>query len=681
MSWRTIGVLAVLCAALVAAYLLQAPPQSGPVIGVGGIPLFPDADLNDVTALAAEIRAEGKPPVTLAAARDAKDRDRWAVDVTTDGRKIHDQGDRQSLEALARECLNLKSYRRLTADEAKEHLADYGLATPAARVTVTLAAGRTWTMELGAISPQDARVYARVEGDPAVHLVPKSARDHALHEGDHFRDPVVQPISPYETTAVELRMPSGVARLERAGDGWRQTLPVPDVANPDVVHPFLDRVHTRARARRFLDPPAGGGGIDRTPLGLAAPFLELALTDKQGTVHRFSYGEGAGTWEGREIRTAYAFRHADGRIFEVGSDQLPNLKIDDTSYFRAKQLLGRPAEEVARLTVAEPGAEPWEVSREHAWKVTKPGTFECDSFRTDELVKRLDELRAERFRDTLPPEGPAALGLDPGHATRLEIGWKDAARAPAVFWLGSQVGADPLAWVRRGDDGPVYAVPEPVRAFLTGRTGAVRPPGKGYLAFVQRTLWTGLYSADVQGLEVQARKPDGTLAIGRWARESGQPWSAQDATTPAVPGAVLDDRVSDLCALRVARWLDRDPADLAVYGLATEGDAAACFTARIAIRVKRSETEEITRTLYVGREGPEGFPVRAEKGHAALGDFVGSVDPAAGRRWRDVLLAPGGGGGSPTGTGSGGGTGGGGGGHDHDHDHDHGDDKPPEKPK
>lgn len=78
------------------------------------------------------------------------------------------EADESRVSGVLRDLSALKSTRSISGTV---NLADYGLATPAMTVTLTLADGASHTLILGDENPTGSYRYAQADGAPEVHLV------------------------------------------------------------------------------------------------------------------------------------------------------------------------------------------------------------------------------------------------------------------------------------------------------------------------------------------------------------------------------------------------------------------------------------------------------------------------------------------------------------------------------
>ncbi len=640
MNWPLLAALFALAAGVGVLYFAvfkeaESEEVGGPDDGKGSR-LWRSVGVKDVTAVEARFRKDGKERYRLVATREG---DKWPVKIEVppakegeERRTISDDGDGQAVERIANECVTLKSFETLP-EVGAERLAEYGLDTPIAEATVT-AAGKPIRVRLGKPTIRmDNRVYALVDGRTGILAVSKSLRDACEKEADDFRNHVILPVPPFEAKVLELKMPSGTVRLERGERGWEQKTPVPDRAARDVVEAFYQRLHQSARARRFVDEE----NPDRKKYGLEppnGPFLEVMVSDGKAE-HRVSYGEGKRPEGDKEIPTVYAFRHADGRIFEVGAENLAPLKVDDRGYFRATDLLDAEKDKLEKVVVKGPGEAPGhELMKEGGWtwKVTKPRTYETDSFKVEDLEKRLDEARVETFVDTLPEGGAEALGLGPG-ALSVEVTVKE--KGATTIQLGNPVPNENRVYARRGNDGPVVTVSADFKTIIA----------RSHLSYVQRSLFSGAWVSDAETFDLEVREGEKPRAeswskVGdkekTWRRKTGEITNDHDA---------VDRVVGDLCALQVGKWVEEDPKDLGKYGLAAEEGPNHWFV-KATITLKKGESGTDTKTVYFGKnvEGSASARYgRAEKGHGARGDLVFEVDVTAGEGIPEKLaklLAP-----------------------------------------
>ena len=163
--------LAIFLAALIAAFfILQTVPEDEPFPEA----LLPSPRIFELAAPVRSVRIEqaGRDPFILQNLDYSGDISGMLI-----GRETLPVNSAR-VTAVLRAAYNLPMVELI--EEYPDDLAQYGLVSPRARVTITAADGQVATIIIGDVAPGNIGVYITLEGDSAVYLVPVFALDNYL---------------------------------------------------------------------------------------------------------------------------------------------------------------------------------------------------------------------------------------------------------------------------------------------------------------------------------------------------------------------------------------------------------------------------------------------------------------------------------------------------------------------
>lgn len=119
----------------------------------------------------------------------------------------------------------------------------------------------------------DKRIYAKVEGDPQLYLLPGYVAKQIDRKLDDFRDMLLFSAGVDEVERATFRGPSGTVVIKRSGDAWTLVEPKAAPADFDIGQAkSLVPASLRTRAARLADVSAAAAGLDK-----AGTVIELQL--------------------------------------------------------------------------------------------------------------------------------------------------------------------------------------------------------------------------------------------------------------------------------------------------------------------------------------------------------------------------------------------------------------------
>jgi len=294
-----------------------------------------------------------------------------SISATKDGFRWHivspveTDGDYDVLEGLIQASGSLEK-AGVAADSAQValpdfSLADFGLLSPAVRLTFQEEDGTEQMVAFGDRSPTGAYFYVKISGDDQVYLA--ESRFYFQFELTllDLRDKRYVAFDPDRVKALELIVGESRVAMERDEIHWRMTYPVEDAGDDVGVGQFLTALRD-ARIEAFPDLAEG------TDTGLDSPWFSLKLYEGEDRELRgIAFGHKAGV---REYRTYLARAFGKSHVFEADSAFVHQL-IDSGDHFRTKDVFAFNRDRVDRLEMVWPdsnlkfdrrGFEDWEVS-------------------------------------------------------------------------------------------------------------------------------------------------------------------------------------------------------------------------------------------------------------------------------------------------------------------------------
>jgi hypothetical protein len=344
----------------------------------------------------------------------------WKI---TSPRELH--ADSSAVDGL------LNSLTDLTADEsiepAPENLASFGLEPPKIIVEAeTEAEPAKFTLLLGDETPTGAGVYARVEGQPRLVILPRYLKTSFEKTVFDLRDRRATTLDMDQLLRIEV---------ERSGKRWMLVKNPEGVWNLDLPPPV--------RADRFT-----ASGIVNS---LRNAVMQSVEAEEKSNLAR--YGLNRPELRVRLVGPAGSQTlligkpQQDTRLFAINSELAPVFTVWDTFVnqfrrepddLRDKELFAFAPFDTKRLEVeTETGTRVFERQPENKWKQTAPEEKDVDAEKLEELLRKLRDVRAESFPSGRELE---AFGLSkPAYRFRVRFGEKDETQTVEVGRAGDRV--------------------------------------------------------------------------------------------------------------------------------------------------------------------------------------------------------------------------------------------------
>lgn len=530
MRWQTTAVLAVLFALLAGFYYVyevrMAPERDRVASAKGRVFTGEPGDATEVS-----IR---RPDETIRLARDG---DTWQMveplEVRGSGSTVHE---------MLTSVLTARIDREIAA--APDSVAEYGLDTPAAVVSVALKDGTQLGLELGSRNPTGVWVYARETGKPAVFLVGEGVLRDATRPVVDFRDRTVLSFERAAVSGLDIVTRDATITVEPAEEAgrWRITRPVTLPADRRVVDDFLDKLRN-AQVKEF--PAEAPRSLE--PFGLARPLRLTVHTgqDKDRAsrallVGRHDPGKGV-----------YAMRPGESSVLLLPEDFWNDLP-KNVGVLRNKTLVEFEQGTATRIEIESPKGAVTVAREDNRWVIVAPERLSADQTEVSALVGRVLELRAQGFLTDDASGIPRYLGRPQVKVTVTTEG--DRRHTVLLAPSPERRGGDPSAYAGVPDSGPVALVAAREMQELARSATDLR----------DRTLLTGIEPRDVRRLRVT--RGGETVVL---ERRGDADWRMVEPRRERASAAKADDLLYTLRGLRWTSIVAAGGEEPAKYGLDT----------------------------------------------------------------------------------------------------------------
>ena len=305
---------------------------------------------------------------------------------------VETEGDYEALEGLIEAAGSLEKVG-VAADSSQTSLpdfslADFGLASPAIRLSFTVDDGERQEVAFGDRSPTGIYFYVKTDGDDRIYLA--ESRFYFRFELSllDLRDKRYVWVDLDRLRGIELAYGSSKVAVERDGIHWRMTAPVVDAGDDVGIGRFLTALRN-ARIETF------SALTNDAETGLNEPWFSIRL-DEGGDrgLRGIAFGRKAGS---RAYRTYLARSFGTPHVFEADSAFVHQL-ISAGDSFRTRDVFTFNRHEVDRVEMAFPDSSMiFDKQGPEQWDVTSHPNHQVVGSKIEDFIDEVVALRATSY--------------------------------------------------------------------------------------------------------------------------------------------------------------------------------------------------------------------------------------------------------------------------------------------
>ncbi len=342
-----------------------------------------------------ETKADEAPPALAGSVAE------WRLESSGAGARLAARADRSAVEGLLSSLLALEKERTF----AKADRTQYGLAPPAAQVTLTTAKGKS-VLEVGRELPGTEQRAVSLAGSPAVQVVANSFWSDLVRPAGEWRSKELFPGTREDVERVSLQHDGTKVLLARRGDEPWLEAPLVDRADQERFDQLVDAL-TGLQAVEFLDqPPAPPAG-----LGLEPPQEVVEVVRKgQSRPFRLELGNGtpqtattpaAGSGPGEAEQTP-RYARADGQLVTIKAPPLDEAATRPPQEWRARGWTSFAVWEVDKVEVKDAQGALTLTRADSDWK---RGNVKIFYGAVSDFLSALSDAKASRVLDAADAKG------------------------------------------------------------------------------------------------------------------------------------------------------------------------------------------------------------------------------------------------------------------------------------
>lgn len=270
-----------------------------------------------------------------------------------------------------------------TADRLKV----YGLDPAAVVVNFQLQNGTKHSVQLGKKDFVGTSVYAKIDQNSDVSLLPESLVGLASKNVDDLRDRSVLHAHNDQITAFELKNSSGEIVATKVGQDWKITKPAPSTADTSAVEELLGAVTGAKMVSVASETPD-----NLAKYGLSSPAITLTASD--------SKGKSATLIVGKKDPDGYFAREESLPVIFRISDDLQKKLTESFTDLRDKKIVHFDPATITHVDVHDAsGAFSLSRKNQDEWTFDAPPELKGKSGSPEQLFSRLAQARADQIID------------------------------------------------------------------------------------------------------------------------------------------------------------------------------------------------------------------------------------------------------------------------------------------
>jgi hypothetical protein len=267
-------------------------------------------------------------------------------------------------------------------DEKPADLAPFGLSDPKEQVVITKKDGKIQTLQVGDDSPVGSGVFAKLDGDPRVFVIPTYTKSNFDKTSKDLRDKRLLTFNSDKLTSLQLTAKGRTLEFgKNAQNDWAIVKPKPLRADGSQVEDIIRKLKDAK-----MDTTVSEADAKKSAAAFAdaARVASVAVTDNSGSQ----------TMEVRKDKDKnyYVKSSAVEGVYKVAAD-LGDALDKSPDDFRSKKLFdfgfAEPSKVQLQNATYQKAGEKW-----------MSGSTEMDSISIQGLIDKLRELSASKFADT-----------------------------------------------------------------------------------------------------------------------------------------------------------------------------------------------------------------------------------------------------------------------------------------
>jgi hypothetical protein len=274
-----------------------------------------------------------------------------------------------------------------TQPGSPDRLKVYGLDPAALVIDFQLQNGAKHTVQLGKKDFVGSSVYAKIDQNSDVSLLPESLLGLASKSVDDLRDRSVLHAHSDQITAFELKNSSGEIVATKVGQDWKLTKPSDATADTSAVEELLGFVSGGKMVSVASETPD-----NLAKYGLSSPSITFTATDAKGKSATLIVGK-------KDTEGYFAREESLPVIFRI-SDDLQKKLSENFGDLRDKKIVQFDPANITHIDVHNSaGAFAMTRKNQDDWTFDAPPELKGKSAAPDQLFSRIQQARADEIID------------------------------------------------------------------------------------------------------------------------------------------------------------------------------------------------------------------------------------------------------------------------------------------